>query len=742
MDDSTTITESPLPPAILRGLGDRSYDKRKAAALEVTSLIKNLHEHGEKEKIVNVINLLAHEFSRSRNVHHRKGGLIGLAASAIGLGADIDPYLNNLIPPVLECFDDPESRVCYYACESLYNISKVARTNVLRYFNQIFDGLCKLFAHVDVDVKNGANLLDRLIKDIVTETETFDIESFIPLLQKHIRRTKPYIRQLLVGWITVLDAVPDINMLDYLPDFLDGLFNMLSDGNREIKQAADNALADFLREIKEAEVVEFGPMVNILVNQCRSKEKSNRLTAIFWVTEFISLGGTHLLLYYSGILGSIIHCISDPEAEIATAAKTANIGLMNLVKTTVEPFELLRVIHTLTVGLLSEFVTTRVACLHWINMLHEKDPAEMNKFIGDLLPALLKAISDSADEVVLINLQVLARISLDEVQFNRVLNSLVQLFLEDRPLLETRGALVIRKLCSLLDGCDIYMALAKILNEKSNLEFVSLMVQTLNLILLTAPELAPLRRSLKASFQADALPQDRLAFTSLFMCWTHNAVATFSLCLLAQAYGLSAQLILKFAEVDVTVGFLMQIDKLVQLLESPIFIQLRLHLLETGSHYHADLLKSLYGLLMLLPQSQAYKTLSDRLTTVSSLHMHIGLTRTTTLNDGSNQSAVVAVGQKAVASSCGDVAADEYVALLKQFENTQEKHAKFRLSVLRQKSLLPNNMVMSVPAGNNGNSNPSNTTTATPTSGMGAASATASTTSTTGLNQTSATGDS
>jgi vacuole morphology and inheritance protein 14 len=46
----------------------------------------------------------------------------------------------------------------------LYNIAKVARGHILKYFNQIFDGLCKLFADVDVDVKNGANLLDRLIK--------------------------------------------------------------------------------------------------------------------------------------------------------------------------------------------------------------------------------------------------------------------------------------------------------------------------------------------------------------------------------------------------------------------------------------------------------------------------------------------------------------------------------------------------------------------------------------------------
>ena len=38
----------------------------------------------------------------------------------------------------------------------------------------IFDGLCSLFADVDVDVKNGANLLDRLIKDIVTGENEFN----------------------------------------------------------------------------------------------------------------------------------------------------------------------------------------------------------------------------------------------------------------------------------------------------------------------------------------------------------------------------------------------------------------------------------------------------------------------------------------------------------------------------------------------------------------------------------------
>ena len=461
---------------------------------------------------------------------------------------------------------------------------------------------------------------------------------------------------------------------------------MISDNNKEIKQSADNALAEFLREINEAEVVELGPMVNILVAQCRSKEKANRLTAITWMVDFINLGKTRLLSFYASILGSIMYCISDPESEIVAMTIRANQGLMDLVRTTSNAFELNPLLHTLTIELLSEHVTTRVAALHWINMLHEKDPQEMNKSIGDLLPALLKTISDSADDVVLINLQVLARISLDEVQFLRVLNALVQLFLEDRPLLETRGALVIRKLCALLDCRSIYLALAAILNDDMpNLEFASIMVQTLNLILLTAPELAPLRKTLKECFRSSATGQDRQVFAALFRSWTHNPVATFSLCLLAQAYDLSACLILKFAEADVTVGFLMQVDKLVQFLESPIFLHLRLQLLEVNTKHHADLLRSLYGLLMLLPQSQAYKTLSDRLSTVSSLQIHLGA-------GGVGGSTALAVAAKSAApDSKGSAPAPkteiDYSDLLQRFQSVQERHVKSRLELTRMHSL-------------------------------------------------------
>jgi vacuole morphology and inheritance protein 14 len=156
----------------------------------------------------------------------QKGRFDWISSNCHWFDAELRSFLDTLLPPVLHCTDDPEARVRYYACESLYNIAKVSRSYMLEHFNSIFEGLTKLYADVDVDVKNGANLLDRLIKDIVTESDAFHVEQFLPLLQNYIRRTNPYIRQLLVGWITLLDSIPDISMIDYLPDFLDGLFNV------------------------------------------------------------------------------------------------------------------------------------------------------------------------------------------------------------------------------------------------------------------------------------------------------------------------------------------------------------------------------------------------------------------------------------------------------------------------------------------------------------------------------------
>ena len=148
-------------------------------------------------------------------------------------------YRSDLVPSVLACFSDPDSRVRYYACESLYNIVKVLRASVLIYFNEIFDGLCKLCCDLDLNVRNGAELLDRLLKDTVTENsgnERFDIIVFMQLLRERIYVKNSYVRQFLVSWLKVLDSEPNIYVATHISDLLDGLFQILDDANAEIKK--------------------------------------------------------------------------------------------------------------------------------------------------------------------------------------------------------------------------------------------------------------------------------------------------------------------------------------------------------------------------------------------------------------------------------------------------------------------------------------------------------------------------
>jgi vacuole morphology and inheritance protein 14 len=123
---------------------------------------------------------------------------------------------------VLVCFSDPDSSVRYYVCESVYNIVKVVRAHIIPFFNDIFVGMCKLSTDGDSNIKNGVSLLDRLVKDIVADSQDFDIRTFIPLLKARITQSNPLIRQFLIGWITHLHSVPDIELIEYLPEFVDG----------------------------------------------------------------------------------------------------------------------------------------------------------------------------------------------------------------------------------------------------------------------------------------------------------------------------------------------------------------------------------------------------------------------------------------------------------------------------------------------------------------------------------------
>jgi hypothetical protein len=72
-------------------------------------------------------------------------------------------YLSELTLPILAGFSEGESRVRYQAAEALFNVLKIARGASLT-FPAVFEALARLAADPEPQVKQGAELLDRLLK--------------------------------------------------------------------------------------------------------------------------------------------------------------------------------------------------------------------------------------------------------------------------------------------------------------------------------------------------------------------------------------------------------------------------------------------------------------------------------------------------------------------------------------------------------------------------------------------------
>lgn len=344
-----------------------------------------------------------------------------------------------------------------------------------------------------------------------------------------------------------------------------------------------------------------------------SQDEETRATALRWIISFISLAQTVMLPFTPLLLASILPTLSHSVFTIKSLAMDANTNLYTLVSQSTTSIDISSTVKSLIKLCQDEHKETRIGSLEWLLMLHSKFPVEVAT--PDLFQTLLKTLSDFSEEVVRRDLALLSQISKHspDFYFQKFMKDLVGLFGGDRRLLETRGILIIRQLCLTLDPERMFRSFGGILEEEVDLEFATTMIQTLNLILITAPEVVEMRKVLKRIDKKEGMG----LFMSLYRSWCHNPISCFTLCLWSEAYEHAFNILTGFGEMEITVGFLIQTDKLVQLLESPVFTGLRLQLLEPERYSY--LYKCLYGILMLLPQSSAFSTLRNRLSSLSSL---------------------------------------------------------------------------------------------------------------------------
>ncbi|KAA8566299.1 hypothetical protein EYC84_008893 [Monilinia fructicola] len=762
-----------MDQSIQRALNDKLYDKRKVGALDLERVIRDLTAAKEFDRIKKIIQQLCNDYAYAvHQPHARNGGLIGLAAAAIALGPDLARYLDEIVPPV--------------SCLLHRSRCSMAKGEVLPYFNDIFDALCKLGADSELSVKNGAELLDRLIKDIVSESAA----TYVSILHTSDDSASESNKEPLEDSEDLPTAFYTGLGTRFIPPRIPrGLFKFLSDPNRDVHVATQGAIERFLNEIKRISRIKKGieesrksrsdtkrkrsgsmdsegslapdadddsqmdlddkdvssdddwvPGQDVHVNHKEileiltanldtPLEEDSLLESLRWIVEFLDICPEEVLPFAPKVLAHLLPAMASGVETIRQAAARVNTSLMAYVvslsdegtasetpssapsrfipmkesnsnerressatnrgslsgsreldkreievqtpplpssktQTPTPPYQThvdldyAAAVSSLTLLFLNDHEITRVEALNWLLMLHRKAPKKLLAFNDGIFPALLKTLSDPSEAVVTKDLQLLSQISRnsDDDYFTSFMVNLLQLFSTDRKLLETRGNLIIRQLCINLSAERIYRTLADCIEKEEDVEFASIMVQNLNNNLITAPELADLRKRLRNIENKDG----QAFFVALFRSWCYNAVATFSLCLLGQAYEQAYNLLQIFAELEMTVNMLIQIDKLI-----------------SASNYlspkkYPHLYKCLYGLLMLLPQSSAFAALKNRLNSVSAIgYLHIAPRAVQTTAGPSNY-------DRSSRLKGREESGIKWVELLEKFRSVQERARRAR----------------------------------------------------------------
>lgn len=739
----------------------------------------------------------------------RNAGLMGLAAVSIALGSKyLNKYLDTILPPVLACFGDQNDQVRFYACESLYNIAKIAKGDMLLYFNEVFDVHCKIIADSDPSIKAAAEVLDRLMKDIVSECATthvvrvnndpkdappatitdphtgevlannepsyeenesklaFSLPKFIPLLSERIQAVDPNTRIFMVGWLQVLENIPDLELISYLPTFLSGLFTYLGDSHKDVRVITHSLIdvllhevervANIQKQLKEHETeiqrqkhasmmdstpikrtdgaliserkkslinaleqlstnekaagsvdassaienvnsdptdsladstemskignnrygdiyipgqdihLDFPKIIEILVNNLTSSETEIQGVVLKWIDVCLNIDPDGFIPFLTKLLAVLLKLLNESDVEFCEMVQKVNQKLISLTQrpdVSSEGIKYGPIVNTLTLHFLDSNATTKEACLDWLILIHHKDPSQLLEHHDSTFLTLLKSLSDRDERLVSKSLELLRLLcnTSPDNYFKKFIQNLLSLFRSNEKLLKTRANYILRQLCLKLSAERVFKIISLMLDGNDDIVFTRIMVQILSSNLVTAPELSALRKSLRKG-------EDWTCFSILFKSWSHNPISLLSLCLISEKYELAYNILKTYVDYELSVNDLIQIDILVQFLESPAFTSLRMQLLEPYKYPY--LYKCLYGILMVLPQSKAFHILDNRLNSVG----RVASQSLSSSPGHSSPTSSVGRGSSNGSTQSGSTRWHQYQDLLEHFQQVCEQH--------------------------------------------------------------------
>lgn len=295
-----------ISAAVLVSLAHKRYERRRLAAMEIEKVVRGLVQQGELDRVRAILLLLSDDYVRSTSEDARKGGVVALAASAIGLkkadetAPEVVELRDIILASVVHACQDHSQRVRYYATESLFNVVKVLPSLAVQHFFILFEILRSLYADVDLDVRSGAELLDKKLKEVIIgaiNAGNFSADACVPLFARFVHMKNKPTKRLTLTWLhEFVEKLLGAPILEFLHLFLSDVFGMVADPNQSIRDLALSFLQSVLPKLLEnnedfedgsSARVDFDKILQSLVTTMEHPDPFVRKVAMLWMTRII-----------------------------------------------------------------------------------------------------------------------------------------------------------------------------------------------------------------------------------------------------------------------------------------------------------------------------------------------------------------------------------------------------------------------------------------------------------------------
>eukprot|EP00977_Amphora_coffeiformis_P008551 scaffold1936_cov154-Amphora_coffeaeformis.AAC.1 len=244
-----------ISAAVLVSLSHKRYERRRLAAMEIEKVVRSLLHQGEVERVRAILLLLSDDYVRSTS-------------------------------------ED---------AQSLFNVVKIMPVLAIQHFFILFEILRSLYADVDVDVRSGAELLDKKLKDVIVHainSGTFTVEACVPVFARFVYIRNKATKRLTLTWLQELsEKLVGAPILEFLHLFLSGIFDMIGDPTAAIRLSALAFLQSVLPKIlvlntdtpleENRMAVDFDKILQSLVTTMEHPDPFVRKVSMYWMSRIV-----------------------------------------------------------------------------------------------------------------------------------------------------------------------------------------------------------------------------------------------------------------------------------------------------------------------------------------------------------------------------------------------------------------------------------------------------------------------